>query len=99
MYQKSTDLLLPKRSFQRLVREIAQDQRQAAKARLEVKNLDTSHINFDARWQSTAILALQEAAEAYLVSMFEDALLCAVHANRVTVQTKDIKLARRINAR
>ena len=50
----------------------------------------------DLRFQSTAILALQEAAESYLVGMFEDANLCAIHAKRVTIMPKDIQLARRI---
>jgi len=77
-YQKSTDLLLRKLPFQRLVREIAQD----------FKN--------DLRFQSTAILALQEAAESYLVSLFEDTNLCAIHAKRVTIFPKDMQLARRI---
>lgn len=111
-YQKSTDLLLRKLPFQRLVREIAQD----------FKN--------DLRFQSTAILALQEASEAYLVGLFEgtgrtecsecfvllflfvlcsdvccfsflcfvvlDTNLCAIHAKRVTIMPKDIQLARRI---
>ena len=54
------------------------------------------HIKEDVRWQSTAILALQEAAEAYLVSLFEDTNLCAIHAKRVTIQPKDMQLARRI---
>ena len=48
------------------------------------------------RFQSVAILALQEAAEAYLIGLFEDAYLCSVHAKRVTLQTKDMVLARRI---
>ena len=48
------------------------------------------------RFQSTAIGALQEAAEAYLVSLFEDTNLCAIHAKRVTIMPKDIQLARRI---
>ncbi|RUP47330.1 hypothetical protein BC936DRAFT_145851 [Jimgerdemannia flammicorona] len=48
------------------------------------------------RWQSSAILALQESAEAYLVHLFEDANLCAIHAKRVTIMQKDIQLARRI---
>jgi histone H3 len=48
------------------------------------------------RFQSSAILALQEAAEAYLVGLFEDTNLCAIHAKRVTIMTKDIQLARRI---
>ena len=48
------------------------------------------------QFQSVAILCLQEAAEAYLVSLFEDTNLCAIHARRVTIMPKDIKLARRI---
>jgi len=48
------------------------------------------------RWQSTALLALQEAAEAYLVALFTDANLLAIHAKRVTIMQKDIQLARRI---
>jgi len=77
-YQKSTELLIRKAPFQRLVREIAQD----------FKN--------DLRFQSTAVLALQEASEAYLVGLFEDTNLCAIHAKRVTIMPKDIQLARRI---
>ena len=77
-YQKSTDLLLRKLPFQRLVREIAHE----FKAEL--------------RFQSSAVLALQEAAEAYLVGLFEDTNLCAIHARRVTIMSKDIQLARRI---
>ena len=48
------------------------------------------------RFQSGAILALQGASEAYLVGHFEDSNLCAIHAKRVTIMTKDIQLARRI---
>ena len=48
------------------------------------------------RWQSHAISALQEAAEAFLVHLFEDTNLCAIHAKRVTIMQKDIQLARRI---
>ena len=77
-YQKSTELLIRKLPFQRLVREIAQD------------------FKTDLRFQSTAILALQEAAEAYLVGLFEDTNLCAIHAKRVTIMPRDIQLARRI---
>ena len=50
----------------------------------------------DLRFQSTAVLALQEAAEAYLVGLFEDTNLCAIHAKRVTIMPKDLQLARRI---
>lgn len=53
-------------------------------------------IKSDLRFQSTALLALQEAAEAYLVGVFEDANLCAIHAKRVTIMQKDLKLAMRI---
>jgi histone H3 len=77
-FQKTTDLLIRKLPFQRLVREIAQD----------FKN--------DLRFQSSAILALQEAAEFYLVGLFEDTNLCAIHAKRVTIMPKDMQLARRI---
>ncbi|KAJ1552849.1 centromeric DNA-binding histone H3-like protein cse4, partial [Nowakowskiella sp. JEL0078] len=48
------------------------------------------------RWQSSAILALQEASEAYIVHLLEDANLCTIHAKRVTLMQKDIQLARRI---
>ena len=77
-YQKSTELLLRKMPFQRLVREIAQDFR--------------SYLRF----QANAILALQEASEAYLTGLFEDSNLLAIHAKRVTIFPKDITLARRI---
>ena len=77
-YQKSTELLIRKLPFQRLIREIAQD------------------FKTDLRFQSSAVLALQEAAEAYLVGLFEDTNLCAIHAKRVTIMPKDIQLARRI---
>jgi histone H3 len=50
----------------------------------------------DLRFQSSAIGALQESVEAYLVSLFEDTNLCAIHAKRVTIQTKDILLACRL---
>ena len=50
----------------------------------------------DLRFQSVAILCLQEAAEAYLVWLFDDANLCAIHARRVTIMPKDILLARQI---
>ena len=55
-----------------------------------------SDFKTDLRFQSQAILALQEASEAYLVGLFEDTNLCAIHAKRVTIMPKDIQLARRI---
>ena len=48
------------------------------------------------RFRSSVLMALQEAAEAYLVRLFEDMNLCAIHAKRVTIMPKDIQLARRI---
>ncbi len=53
-------------------------------------------IKKDVRFQSTAILALQEASEAYMVGMFEDTNLAALHAKRVTIQPRDMALARRL---
>jgi histone H3/H4 len=53
-------------------------------------------LQIDLRFQSHAVLALQEAAEAYLVGLFEDTNLCAIHAKRVTIMSKDVHLARRI---
>ena len=77
-FQKSTELLIRKLPFQRLVREIASDYRG------------------ELRFQSSAVLALQEASEAYMVGLFEDTNLCAIHAKRVTIMPKDMQLARRI---
>jgi len=84
-YQKSTDLLIRKAPFQRLVREI-----------MEKLNAESGVEGKPMRVQSTAILALQEAAEAYLIGLFEDTNLCAIHAKRVTIMPKDLRLARRI---
>jgi len=53
-------------------------------------------IDTQLRFQSSALLALQDAAESYLTGLFEDANLCAIHANRVTILKKDLDLARRI---
>jgi len=50
----------------------------------------------DYRMQSSAVAALQEAGEAYLVGLFQDAYLCSIHAKRVTLMKKDLNLARRI---
>ena len=77
-YQRSSELLIRKLPFQRLVREIAQD------------------VKSDLRFQASAIEALQQSAESYLVGLFEDTNLCAIHAKRVTIMPKDLKLARRI---
>ncbi|KAJ7861725.1 histone 3a [Mycena olivaceomarginata] len=66
-YQKATRLLIPKTSFQRLVKEIVKDYEP------------------DLRFQSAALLVLQEATEDYLVSVFEETLCAAQHAHRNTM--------------
>jgi histone H3 len=81
-FQKSTDLLLRKAPFQRLVREISQEKDPNWPGKPDV------------RYMATSILALQESAEAYLVGLFEDTNLCAIHSKRVTIMPKDIQLAR-----
>ena len=48
------------------------------------------------RIQAAAVQGLQEAAEAYLVGLFEDSNLCAIHAKQVTIMPRDIQLARRL---
>ncbi|XP_067661920.1 uncharacterized protein [Haliotis asinina] len=78
-FQKSTNLLIRKLPFSRVVREIA-----------------SSIYREPLNWQATAIMALQEAAEAYLVYLFEDSLMCSIHAKRVTIMPKDMWLARRL---
>ena len=77
-YQKSTDLLIRRAPFQRVIYEIMQG------------------IRNDLRIQAAAIKGLQEAAEAYLVGLFEDSNLCAIHARWVTIMPRDMQLTRRI---
>jgi len=77
-YQKSTDMLIPRAPFQRLVRDIC------------------AGIDNELRFQANALVALQEAAEAYTVGVLEDAGVCAIHAKRVTVTKADMQLARRL---
>ena len=77
-YQKSTELLICKLSFQRLVCEILQG------------------YGVGYRVTPAMMMALQEAAEAYLVQLLEDSNLCAIHTKRITIQPKDIQLARQI---
>lgn len=79
-YQSSTELLFRKISFQRIVREIAMQLQDKGAFRFEVQ----------------ALLALQEASEMFLVGLFEDASLCAIHGRRVTVMPRDVQLSRRI---
>ncbi|VDP12464.1 unnamed protein product [Onchocerca flexuosa] len=80
-YQKSTMLLIRKLPFARLVKEIANE---------------VSDSSFGYRFAVEAIAALQEAAEAFMVQFFENALLCSQHAKRITVMPRDIQLVRRL---
>lgn len=77
-YQKSTELLIKRQPFQRLVKEIS------------------THYKADLRFQSTALEALQQAAEFYIIGLFEDTNLCALHRGCVTITPKDMNLAKRI---
>ena len=79
-YQKNTELLIRKLPFQRFVREVVRGMYNS-----------TSY-----RFQSTALLALQEAAEAHLVFMFEQVNDIAIHGRRVTIMPKDIQLWKRL---
>ena len=74
-YQRSTNLLIRKLPFQRLVKEVV------------VQMFEQQY-----RFQSTALLALQEASEQFLVNMFEKVNHIAIHANRQTIMSKDVYL-------
>lgn len=78
--QKSTDCMIPRRPFERVVREIAQD------------------YSSEIRFKGEAIEALQEAAEAYLSELFKHSNMLAIHAGRVSIDPKDIQLARVMRA-
>ena len=75
-FQKTTNLLVPKRLFYRVVRELLQLKRSWMKI------------------QASAVMALHEAAEAYLICLMEDSHICAIHAKWITVMPKDMQLAR-----
>lgn len=83
-YQRTTSLVVRKIPFARVVRQVM----------LELFDGEKQFF-----WNSTALLALQEAAEWYLVCLFQDAALCAQHAKRVTVMIEDLALVRRIRER
>lgn len=80
-YQASTELLIPKLPFQRLVREVTQDLGYDDKI----------------KFQAGALSALQEASEYYITGIFEDTNLCTIHAKRTTITPKDMQLAYRIH--
>ena len=80
-YQSTMELLIRKAPFARLIQEIC---------------LDVCTNGADIHWQSNAILAIQEDSEQYLVRLFEDTNLCAIHAKHVTIKPKDMFLVKRI---
>ncbi|XP_048597984.1 histone H3-like centromeric protein CENH3 isoform X1 [Brassica napus] len=82
-FQKTTKLLIPAASFIREVRSVTQ-----IFAPPDVT-----------RWTAEALMAIQEAAEDFLVGLFSDAMLCAIHARRVTLMRKDFELARRLGGK
>ena len=82
-YQSTTETLIPKLTFQRLVKEIMQGE--CLKRQIECKKI-----------QSTALLALQTAAEDHLVELFSKSQLAAIHGKRITVQPKDVQFVREI---
>ena len=97
-YQKGTDLLLRKgerRRARACVPRACDPAWRAVPFQRLVRKV-AQDFRSDLRFQSHALLALQEATEAYLVGLFEDTNLCAIHAHRVTIMPKDMQLARRI---
>ncbi|TVY23005.1 histone H3-like centromeric protein [Lachnellula hyalina] len=92
-YQSSTELLMRKLPFSRLVGNALRcdDTLPGANGAYRFVKLLSIYVR-----QERAIQALQEASEAFLVHLFEDTNLCAIHAKRVTIMQKDIQLARRI---
>ena len=87
-YQQSTECLIKRTPFHKLIREISQEYRVCP----DGPGTPSVQVHF----QSTAIAALQEAAENFIVGLFEDVNLLVVHAKRVTVMPRDIRLALRI---
>ena len=87
-YQKSTECLIKRSPFQKLIREISQEYRVCPQG--------PGTPSMQVRFQSTAIAALQEAAENFIFCLFEDVNVLAVHAKRVTVMLRDVRLALRI---
>ena len=87
-YQQSTESLIKRTPFNKLIKEISQEYRICPEG--------SGTPSVQVRFQSMALAALQEAAENFLVGLFEDVNLLAVHAKRVTVMPHDIQLALRI---
>ena len=82
------ECLIKKSPFQKLIWEISQE--------YQICPQGPGTPSMQVRFQSTAIATLQEAAENFIVGLFEDVNLLAVHAKRVTIMPRDIRLALRI---
>ena len=87
-YQQSTECLIKQTPFNKLIKEISQEYRVCPDG--------PGMPSVEVRFQSTALAALQEAAENFIVGLFEDVNVSAVHAQRVTMMPQDIRLALRI---
>ena len=87
-YQQSTKSLIRRTPFNKLIKEISQEYRICPEG--------PGTPSVQVRFQSTALAALQEAVKIFLIGLFEDVNLLAVHVKRVTVMPRDIRLALRI---
>ncbi len=94
--QKSTDLLMARAPFSRLIREVFHSDSLHSLTPLTSLSQAAAGHKDGLRWQAAAVSAMQEAAEAYMVSLLSDANLCALHAKRVTAMPRDLHLARRL---
>lgn len=83
-YQLSADLLIPRDAFNKTVIETHK----------ELFPTPSAYSEFV--FEDETVMALQTACEGYLVTLFEDSLLCTLHRNRETVTPQDMKLARAI---
>ena len=93
-YQKGTGLIIPKAVFRHYVRAIVEDEcYRFQNPGLRVSPQDGS-IKYLLRIQNTAVMALQQAAEAYLAGLFSDVNLCCIHRGKVTIGREDFRLAR-----
>lgn len=90
------DHVLQKAPFQRLVREICEGLHEKQQEHALRENPDHQHEPFHLKFHADALQCLQEAAESFMVSIFEDSNLCAIHTKRITVMPRDMSLALRL---
>ncbi|KYQ60207.1 Histone H3, partial [Trachymyrmex zeteki] len=110
--RRTTHFLIPKQPFARLVREIIIDIFPRQNITSIMYNEKNYRSKYESRWkiltallqhsikiQATALEALQEATEMYIVQFFEDSVLLTLHAKRVTLMRNDMILMRRLRGR